>query len=297
MTAQKLLFIINPFSGLGRKKKVPTLIQQYLNKEKYSYEIAYTQYAGHATELAATAVKNKYDAVIAVGGDGSVNEVAAALIGTDVKLGILPGGSGNGFAMHLGLGRNIKKAILLLNEAQAFKIDTCLLNERPFVNLAGTGFDALVSYKAKTSTLRGLWAYVKFAALEAWSYPMQQYQIFIDGQEVLNEVGFVVEVANAQMFGYNFVIAPQAKLNDGILDVLFVKKAPKWRYLFSLWRFFNQTSHKSSLVKVFTGKNIQIISPEIMPVHVDGEGYYLEKELIFQIKPGSLEVLVPRRIV
>jgi len=297
MALQKILFIINPFSGLGRKKKVPILIQQQLDTKKFSYEIAYTEYAGHATELAAAAVKNGYNVVVAVGGDGSVNEVAAALIDTEVKLGILPGGSGNGFAMHLGLGRNIKTAIALLNEAQPFKIDTCLLNNRPFVNLAGTGFDALVSYKVKTSALRGLWGYVKFAALEAWSYPMQQYQIIIDGQEVLNEFGLVVEVANAQMFGYNFVIAPQAKLNDGILDVLFVKKVPKWRYLFSLWRFFNQTSHKSSLVKVFKGKNIQIISPEIMPVHVDGEGYYLEKELNFQIQPSSLEVLVPREFV
>ena len=297
MALQKILFIINPFSGLGRKKKVPSLIQEHLDTKKYSYEIAYTQYAGHATELAAAAVKNDYDAVIAVGGDGSVNEVAAALIGTKVKLGILPGGSGNGFAMHLGWGRNIKKAISLLNKAQTITIDTCLLNNRPFVNLAGTGFDGLVSYKAKTSTLRGLWAYVKFAALEAASYPMQQYQLIIDGEEVLNEPGLVVEVANAQMFGYNFVIAPQAKLNDGLLDVLFVKKVPKWRYLFSLWRFFNYSSDRSSLVKVFKGKNIQIISGEKMPVHVDGEGYYLEKELNFQIRPDSLEVLVPMEIV
>ena len=293
MNQQKIRFIINPFSGLSRKKNVPALIEKHLNTQRFIYDIAYTDYAGHATELAADAVKHQYDAVIAVGGDGSINEVAAALIDTEVQLGILPGGSGNGFAMHLGLGRNISKAIQLLNTAKPIIIDTCVLNGRPFVNLAGTGFDALVAYKVKNSTLRGLWGYTKFATLEAWSYPMQKYTITIDDKVVTEEYGLVVEVANAQMFGYNFVIAPQAKFDDGILDVLLVKKAPKWRYLFSLWRFFNQSFHKSSLVKTFAGKHIRIESEEVMPVHVDGEGYYLEKELEFTVKPTSLKVLVP----
>ncbi len=230
--------------------------------------------------------------MVAVGGDGSINEVAAALIGTEVPLGILPGGSGNGFAMHLGLGRNIKKAIQILNSAQPITIDTCLLNGRPFVNLAGTGFDALVAYKAKKSTLRGLYGYLKFSFLEAWAYHIQPYTLDIDGQTVAEETALVIEVANAQMFGYNFVIAPQAKLNDGILDVLLVKKVPKWRYLFSLWRFFNQTFHKSSLVKTFAGRRIVIRSDQDMPVHVDGEGYYLGKELVFEVVPSSLQVLV-----
>ena len=95
------------------------------------------------------------------------------------------------------------------------------------------------------------------------------------------------------MFGYNFVIAPQAKFDDGLLDILLVKKAPKWRYLFSLWRFFNASFHKSSLVETYTGKDIKIIGKKPMPVHIDGEGYYLKEDLHFTIKPLSLEVLVP----
>jgi len=205
---------------LSRKKNVPVLIDNYLDKTQFDYTIAFTEYAGHATELAAAAVKQQYDIVVAVGGDGSINEVADALIGTSVQLGILPGGSGNGFAMHLGWGRSV--------------------------------------VKAKESTLRGLYAYTKFAILEAWSYPIETYTLIIDGEVVSKEAALVIEVANAQMFGYNFVIAPQAKLNDGILDVLVVKKVPKWRYLFSLWRFFNRTFHQSSLVQTFSGKHIQI---------------------------------------
>lgn len=294
MNQQKIRFIINPFSGLSRKKNVPALIGQYLDNKNFTYDIAFTKAAGHAIELAKEAVQQDYDIVVAVGGDGSVNEVASALIGTNVKLGILPGGSGNGFAMHLGLGRNIKKAIQLLNTAKAIKIDSCQLNGRPFVNLGGTGFDALVAYKTKQSTLRGLWAYTKFAVLEAWSYPIQKYTIKIDNQSITEEC-LVIEVANAQMFGYNFVIAPQAKFDDGLLDVLLVKKAPKWRYLFSLWRFFNSSFHKSSLVQSYRGKDIKIIGKKPMPVHIDGEGYYLEEDLHFTIQPLSLQVLVPTK--
>lgn len=292
MSQQKIKFIINPFSGLSKKKNVPALIEKYIDTAKFQYDLAFTEAAGHAIELTKNAVAEKYGAVIAVGGDGSVNEVASALIGTDVKLGILPGGSGNGFAMHLGLGRNIRKAIEMLNTAKTITIDSCQLNGRPFVNLGGTGFDALVAYKAKKSTLRGLWAYTKFAALEAWSYPIEKYEITVDNQTITQEC-LVIEIANAQMFGYNFVIAPQAKLDDGLLDVLLVKKAPKWRYLLSLWRFFNASFHKSSLVQTFSGKDIKIIGKKPMPVHIDGEGFYLEEDLHFTIHPLSLKVLVP----
>lgn len=291
MNKQKVRFIINPFSGLSRKKNVPAIIKKHINKQKFDFDIAFTKAVGHAIDLAKEAVEQNYDIVVAVGGDGSVNEVATALIDTTVKLGILPGGSGNGFAMHLGLGRNIKRAVQILNNSKSIIIDTCLLNGRPFVNLGGTGFDALVAHKAKQSTLRGLYAYTKFALLEAWSYPIEKYTLNIDNQEIIQEC-LVIEVANAQMFGYNFVIAPQAKLDDGILDVLLVKKVPKWRYLFSLWRFFNASFHKSSLVTSYAGKDVKISGKKPMPVHIDGEGYYLEEDLHFTIKPLSLNVLV-----
>lgn len=292
LSQQKIRFIINPFSGLSRKKNVPAIIEKYIDKTKFSYEIAFTQRAGHAIELAKEAVDKGFYAAIAVGGDGSVNEVASALIGTKVKLGILPGGSGNGFAMHLGWGRSIKKAVQLLNHATSKTIDTCQLNGRPFVNLGGTGFDALVAFKAKQSTLRGLWAYTKFAVLEAWRYPIEKYQLIIDNQMVESDC-LVIEVANAQMFGYNFTIAPQAKLDDGLLDVLIVKKASKWRYLFSLWRFFNASFHQSSLVETYRGKDIKIIGKKPMPVHIDGEGYYVDEDLHFTIHPLSLDILIP----
>ncbi len=292
MSKRKIRFIINPFSGLSRKKNVPALIQKYLDHNQFDPDITYTQWPGHATDLAKEAAEIGFDIVVAVGGDGSINEVASALVHTDVKLGILPGGSGNGFAMHLGLGRSIKKSIKILNNAKVITIDTGQLNGRPFVNLGGTGFDALVAYKAKKSTLRGLWAYIKFATLEAWNYQIEKYTLIVDNQQ-FEEACLVIEVANAQMFGYHFIIAPQAKMNDGLLDIIMIKKAPKWRYLLSLWRFFNRTAHRSSLVQTLTGKDIKIHSTKALPVHLDGEGFYVEEVLHFTIKPLSLKVMVP----
>ncbi len=289
----KICFIVNPFSGVSRKKVLKPKIQQFLDLEKYDYQIKYTNAPGHATELAKQAVQENFDIVVAVGGDGSVNEVAQGLIGTDKVLGILPAGSGNGFAMHLGLGRKLDKAIKILNEGQVISIDTCELNGRPYVNLAGVGFDAIVAYKMKKSKLRGLMGYVKFSLKEALGFQFRKYNITIDDQVIEREF-MVLEVANAPMFGYNFLIAPQAKFNDGVLDIVLIKKAPKWRYLFSFWRFFTGTIHKSSLVETYTAKKVTIEVKEETAVHVDGEGYLLKQDLQFSLNPLSLQVLTPK---
>ena len=289
---KRICFIVNPFSGIARDKKIEAKIPKILDLQKYDYTIEYTQHAGHATDLAAAAVTDDYDIIVAVGGDGSVNEVSKALIGTDKILGILPAGSGNGFAMYLGLGRNIDRAINYLNEDSTLLVDTCQVNDRHYVNLAGVGFDALVAYKMKQTKVRGLWGYVWFGFKEAWNFQFPKLKITIDGKMIEKEC-LVVEVANAPMFGYNFLIAPQAKLNDGILDIVVLKKVPKWRYFLSGWRFFNGSFHKSSLTETYTGKNVVVEVENEQAVHVDGEGYMANRNLNFSIKPLSLRVITP----
>lgn len=290
---KRICFIVNPFSGVNKKKLLLPKIQQLLDVQKYDYAIKYTEAVAHAIELSKQAVQEGFDIVVAVGGDGSINEVAQGLIGTKTILGILPAGSGNGFAMHLGLGRKLDKAIQILNEAHVLTIDTCMLNERPYVNLAGVGFDALVAYKMKKSALRGLWGYVKFSLKEALNFQFPKYKITLDDQTIERDC-IVTEVANAPMFGYNFLIAPQAKLNDGLLDITIIKKAPKWRYFFSFWRFFNGSIHKSSLVESYTAKKVSIEIQEETAVHVDGEGYLINQNLHFSLNPLSLKVIVPK---
>ncbi|MEO1261337.1 MAG: diacylglycerol kinase family protein [Bacteroidota bacterium] len=293
---QKVRFIANPLSGTVRKNNLPKLLQEHLDDEKFQYEFCFTEYAGHAVELARDAVVNDFDVVVACGGDGSVNEVAGQLVGTKVALGILPCGSGNGFAMHLGLGRNVLKAIHHFNTGVPLLIDTCRMNDRPFVNLAGIGFDAVVAERMHGSKIRGFKAYFKYTLEEVFKYKMLPVELTVDGQKMERSC-LLVEVANAPIYGYGWSIVPSARFNDGQLEVLLVKAAPKWRYLFSLWRFLNNSFHKSSLVECYSGKNISIRPKWKTAVHVDGEGYPFEGQASYSILPGSLKVICPKAYV
>ncbi len=286
---QRILFIVNPFSGVGKKKRLSYFLDKYLNKSIFDYEICHTKAAGHAYELAKEALQS-FDIIVAVGGDGSVNEVSNALIGSEKILGIIPAGSGNGFATHLGISREIKKAIEFINSAEVFKIDTCQLNDRKYVNVAGVGFPASVVFESRKSKFRGFLGYFKTSTVQAFRYEMQSYSIKINDKEILRDC-LCIEVANASMFGYNMKIASKASLTDGLLDVVIIKKAPKWRYIFSAWRFFTGSVHKSSLVETFSAKKVEIRSDHQNTVHVDGEGFLSSETLKFSVNQLSLNVL------
>ncbi len=288
---QRILFIVNPFSGIGKKKRLHYFLDKYLDKNKFDYEICHTKAAGHAFELAIQAISKDFDIIVAVGGDGSVNEVSNALIGSEKILGVIPAGSGNGFATHLGISRNIKKAINYLNSAKAIKIDTCQLNDRKFVNVAGVGFPAWVAYKSRTSSFRGILGYLKTTFVETFKYQMGSYTIKIDGKEIKRDC-FAIEIANASMFGYKMKIASDASLIDGVLNIVIIKKVSKWRYFFSIWRFLTGTVHKSQLVETFRAKEVEIKSNVACSVHVDGEGFLTNEVLKFSVNPLSLNVLV-----
>lgn len=287
---QRIRFIVNPFSGAGRKKDLKVLLNKYLNHEKFEYEICQTKAAGHGKKLTAEAIQMDCDIVVAVGGDGTVNEVSSVLIGTKKVLGIIPAGSGNGFATHLGISRDTKKAIEYLNNAKPFKIDTCQLNQQKYVNVAGVGFPACVVYKSRKSKFRGILGYLRTSFAEYFKYQMQTYTIKIDGKEIKRDC-FCVEVANASMYGYHMKIAPNASLIDGLLDVVIIKKVPMWRYFFSMWRFMTGTVHKSHLVETYSAKNVEIQLENESPVHVDGEGFLTNEPLKFSINRLSLNVL------
>jgi len=232
--------------------------------------------------------------VVAVGGDGSINEVARGLIDSSTVLGILPAGSGNGFSMHLGIGRNPKKAIEFLKTGKIIEIDTCQVNGIPFINLAGVGFDANVAARIKGSTLRGFKGYLTYSLQEAWDYQMQDFELEIDGK-IINRQCFSVAVANAPMYGYGFVVAPSAVLNDGLLEVMILKAASKWRYVFEGWRYLNNSLNESSLAERFAAKRV-VIRPKKRPlaVHFDGESIVIEKkDLVFEIVPNSLKLMIP----
>lgn len=254
----------------------------------------YTEYSGHAITLARSAVSDGFDIVVAVGGDGSVNEVAQALVGTETILGILPGGSGNGFAMHLGLGRNASTALNYLNQGQILTIDTCTVNDRFFTNVAGIGFDARIAFLTKANKKRGFLPYFMTAVKESRNFKPTKLKITIDGQKVSGSYAAAV-VANASMYGYNFTVSPTATLQDGKMDVMLIKEAPLYKYFFESYRFLNRSLHKSSITEEYQGREIKIVLDDTDYIHVDGEGYEAELALDFVIRPRSLKVLVPEK--
>ena len=144
MEKQRILFIVNPFAGTSTKQNIKDLIPKFLDEGKYEFDIVFTEYPLHGYEIAKEAVLAGTDIVVANGGDGTVNEVAAAIAGSDTILGIIPGGSGNGFSMHIGLGRSFNKSMAAINHGKVMSIDTCRLNGEFYVNVAGLGFDARI---------------------------------------------------------------------------------------------------------------------------------------------------------
>ena len=291
---QKIFFIVNPFSGISQNKNLERQLQRHLDLGKFNYVVKYTQRPGHATQLASKAVEEAYDIVVAVGGDGSVNEVAQALIGSHVPLGILPAGSGNGFAMNQGIGRKIVPAILLLNDHQIKTIDSCSVNDRIFVNIAGLGFAAAIAYKIKNAKIRGFLSYLWTVLTNAWRFKSHHYEIWLDEQQIKGHF-LAVEIANGAMYGYNFVLAAEALPDDQQLEVVLIRPAPKIFYFLSAWRFLAGSVHKSRLVKSFKAKRVSIKAESSDFLHLDGDGFQLsDTSLTFELNPLSLRVVVPK---
>jgi YegS/Rv2252/BmrU family lipid kinase len=289
---KKIVFIINPFSGTSGKISAPELIASRIDSSKFNHSISFTEYAGHAITLSKEATENGADIVVAVGGDGSVNEVAQSLVGTNTCLGVLPGGSGNGFAMHLGLGRNQEKAIEFLNTGKELLIDTCTVNDRFFANVAGIGFDAKIAFMTKKNKKRGFLPYLSTSLKESKNFKPTSLKLKLDGKLIEGEFAAAV-VANASMYGFYFTVAPLASLQDGIMDIILIKKSPLYKYFLNSFRFLNRSLHLSKITETYKGKELTISLDEKDYLHVDGEGYESELELNFKINPKSLKVLVP----
>ncbi len=291
---QSIHFIINPVSGIKRNEDLANLIEYNLDHRRYDYSYALTEARGHATQLAQQAVAKKIDIVVACGGDGTVNEVSEPLVHSKSALAIIPAGSGNGFAMHIGMGRDAQKAIHKINDSTQLCIDTCTVNGTYFLNLAGVGFDALVAYKAEHGgTKRGFGMYAQMVRKELLQYEAMQYQLQLDDEVIAGKYRLIA-IANAAMYGYNFNIAPGAKLTDGLLDIVLIKDAPLLRSLLSSWRMLNKSIYKSALVEVKRCKEAKIKLDAPYYYHIDGESHTFDEMLHFKIVPQSLNIQLPK---
>lgn len=285
-----ILFIINPISGGKKKADLPTLIDQFLDKEKYAPIYAFTEYVGHAAELAEEAEKKNYDMIVAVGGDGTINEVASKLVHSDKTLAIIPFGSGNGLARFLNIPLSAKKAIALINTGKTQLIDTAELNGRKFFNMAGMGFDAHLSSVFAGNKKRGLKSYVELGFKEITTYKAQPYHIEIDGKAYDNSA-FAISIANSSQYGNNVYISPKSSLTDGYLDVCIIHPISLVKLPILAFQMITAKTHQSSLVKIIRGKHIKIKRNAADAVHLDGEPLKLGEELEIKIVPASLKIL------
>lgn len=292
MTVNKsnIIFIINPISGGKKKSDLPSLIDKHLDKDKFAPIYAFTAYVGHAAELTEEAEKKNYDIIVAVGGDGTINEVASKLVHSDKILAIIPFGSGNGLARFLNIPLTAKKAIELINVGSHHLIDTAELNGRKFFNMAGMGFDAHLSSVFAGNKKRGLKSYVELGFKEITTYKAQSYHIEIDGVSY-NKEAFAISVANSSQYGNNVYISPKSSLTDGYLDVCIIHPISLVKLPVLAFQMITAKTHQSSLVKIIRGKHIKIQRSIPGAVHLDGEPLQLGEHLEIKVVPASLKIL------
>lgn len=290
--AEKVFFIINKYSGQGFQSSIEGQIIDACAAAGIEATLEYTQRRGHATELAYDAVQQGYGRVFARGGDGTVNEVARALVHSPAAMGILPAGSGNGLARHLKVPLNLHGAIKQLTHYKTLAIDTLLINGSLSVNVSGFGFDAHVAHEFGKNGQRGFIGYAKLVLGDFMSYPEFDVIATIDGKSSRHRA-FMVAMANASQFGHNALVAPYASVSDGVLDVCFIRRIPIIEAIPFINKMFRGRIEKSRFATLFKAKQFTAELDAPQPLHLDGEPSPPSKRFDVQIQPGSLRVIVP----
>lgn len=288
---KKILFVINPISGTRSKNHVAEDIGRYLDKSLYEYAIEYSGYAGHAAEIAASAARGGTDIIAAVGGDGTVNEVARSVVHTDSALAIVPCGSGNGLARHLQIPLSTKKAVEIINTCSIEALDYGKINGYPFFCTCGMGFDAFVSMKFAESKKRGFGTYIDNTVREGIKYEPQTYVIRDENGTEIHKA-FLIACANASQYGNNAYIARDASMTDGLMDIIIMEpfnliEAPQIAL-----QLFNGTLSSNSRIKQFKARKIHITRPTEGAIHCDGDPMMAGKELDIEIIPGALRTVI-----
>jgi len=285
---KKVLYIVNPISGVGKQKIMEKMLVKY-NASHINYKIEYTKYAKHAIELTKQNC-DKYDAIVVVGGDGSVNEVGQELINTNTAFGIIPTGSGNGLARHLKIPLKIRDAILNINNFNVVTLDSASINDTFFINVAGIGFDALIAHKFAKYGKRGFSSYIKITSKEFKHFTPKKIDITIDGNKIKDEI-FLLSIANGSQFGNNAYIAPTASMNDGLLNVTSLKKFPLISAPKLAYKLFTKKIDKLRFSKVYKAKHIIIEQEGKILVHIDGEPVTFTDKIEIKIIPNSLKII------
>jgi diacylglycerol kinase (ATP) len=287
---RKLLFIVNPKAGKKISEEIVEIIRRELPQNIY-YQVSIWKDKDHFDEITSILKTQGYTDAIAVGGDGTVNMVAKSILDTDIVLGIVPTGSGNGLARSLGLSMKIEEVIKQIAKGKTATIDNGTVNGKPFFCTGGVGFDAHIGNLFATSVKRGLKSYIKITLKEILKYRAKNYILKFNGLEIQRKA-FLITVGNAGQYGNDFFIAPQANMMDGLFHISLLKPFNALQAVGLMAKVLSKKAHLSKHIETFVTDKITIIREQKDTIHFDGEPSLEEKEVVFECKPRTLKVIV-----
>jgi len=290
---EKLLVLINPISGTRQQTNFPEMIEELIDKKLFEVEIAITKYKGEATTIVGNKLLDNFRYFVAVGGDGTVNEIAKALINTPAVMGIIPTGSGNGLARHLKIPLRPEAAIHVINRHKHQAIDYGLVNTTPFFCACGVGFDARVSETFAQGKERGFLNYIKTTISEYLNYKPETYQLTIDNERKIKRHAFMITFANASQYGNNASIAPKADIGDGKLDICILAPFRIYQAIGLGIRLFSNSIDQSPLMHNEKARTVLVERSAEGLVHFDGEPCRMGKRLAISLINQGLNVLIP----
>ena len=289
---RKILAVINPISGTSNKEFMPETIARCIDPDKFDVVVRFTQHASHATLLTEEAIKEGFYGVIAVGGDGTINEVAAALRDSSTALGIIPCGSGNGLARHLGIPMNVEKALEIINLDNIEALDYCTANDRPFFCTCGVGFDAHVSQKFAEAKKRGPLSYIQKTLVEYLKYRCKTYSIEMNDR-VVTEKAFVIACGNASQYGNNAFITPRASMHDGLIDVTVIHPFTPLDTAVLGVLLFTRHIDQDTNINTFRTSELSIHRPKPDVMHIDGEPIMMDADIHIKCHKAGIKIFLP----
>ena len=288
---KKVLFIVNPAAGIKKSALDENVIRKTIQASDYevAFEFIYTKRPSHATEIV-RGEKLNFDVIVAAGGDGTINEVGRELVGSSTSLGIIPGGSGNGLARSLGIPLSNEKAVELILNGHSSKIDAISINGMYFFNMAGVGFDAYVAKLFHERKNRGLQGYIQIVANKFMSYRGKKIEMVIEGKK-FSERAFLMSFANTTQYGNNAHIAPNAKFDDGKIEICIVKDFPRWRTPELIFKMFTKSLKESKYYQTHTVENASLLGKGEIWAHLDGEPITFQNKMDLSIKSNAINVI------
>lgn len=298
--SRKFIYFINPIAGTKEKKLLQEVIKKKTGEHSIPFEILHTNAESNYSYLKEKIEAEKITDVIICGGDGTVNQVANALLGTEVNIGIVPMGSGNGLALAAKIPKPIGKALDIIFTGNTNYIDAFYINEKFSCMLCGLGFDAQVAHDFAKQKKRGLATYVKQSAKNFFRAKPYPFELVINKHRFATEA-FFISIANSNQFGNNFTIAPKASLHDGLLDIVVVNKMNKLRMLWSVLKQLrhgkvhngNDKKNYSDKIHYFQTKELSVQNPQLAPLHIDGDPAETAARFEIKIIEKAVRLIMP----